>query len=105
MSGGAFDVQIDQLLSHATTVADLANDARNAAATAQAALSGEAFGLIGQFLAAAILQATGDAKQGLAKAAQTIADVNTGLVKSARAYQEIDRRHAAFLARIKQEDK
>jgi hypothetical protein len=91
------------MLKHANTVADLAADARNAASTAQAALSGDAFGIIGQFLAMAILQATGEAKEGLAKAAQTVSDVNNGLLASAKAYQDTDRRHAAFLAKIKKE--
>lgn len=95
----SFDVQIDQLLNHATTVAGLAEDARNAAATAQAVLSGDAFGLLGQFLAVAILQASTEAKDALGKAAQTVSDVNTGLLTSADAYQNTDRRHATVFAK------
>jgi Excreted virulence factor EspC, type VII ESX diderm len=95
----SFDVQIDQLLAHATTVADLANNARSAASTAQAALGGDAFGLFGQFLAMAILQASGEAKQALGKAAQTVADVNTGLRTSAQAYTATDLRHAAVFGK------
>ncbi|MBP2321110.1 hypothetical protein JOF56_001495 [Kibdelosporangium banguiense] len=95
----SFDVQIDQLLEHATTVADMANDARNAAATAQAVLSGDAFGLFGQFLAMAILQASTEAKEALGKAAQTVTDVNSGLITTANAYQSIDRRRASVFAK------
>jgi hypothetical protein len=101
----SFDVQIDQLLTHANTVADLADNARNAAATAQAALSGDAFGLFGQFLAAAILQASTEAKEALGKAAQTVADVNTGLLTTANAYQGADSRHAHVFSVISKEAK
>ena len=96
----SFNVQIDQLLKHADTVAHLAGDARSAASTAQAALSGNAYGVIGQFLAALLLQATGDAKDGIGKAAQTISDVNTGLLSTVRAYQDTDRKHATVLDKI-----
>jgi uncharacterized protein YukE len=95
----SFDVQLDQLLDHATTVAQLAENARSAATTAQAALGADAFGLFGQFLAMAILQATGEAKQALGKAAQTVADVNTGLRASAQAYQAVDLRHAGVFGK------
>jgi hypothetical protein len=101
----SFDVQIDQLLTHATTVADLANDARNAAATAQAVLSGDAFGLFGQFLAVAILQASTEAKEALGKAAQTVADVNSGLLTTANAYQSTDHRRATVFAVFSEETK
>jgi excreted virulence factor EspC (type VII ESX diderm) len=103
LSSDAFDVRIDQMLKHATTVANLASDARNAASTAQAALSGDSFGVIGQFLAALLLQATGEAKEGLNKAAQTITDVNTGLLTTAKTYQDTDRRHALRLDGILKE--
>jgi hypothetical protein len=96
----SFNVHIDQLLAHADTVLQLANEARSAASTAQAALDGNAYGVIGQFLAALLLQATGEAKNGMSKAAQTISDVNTGLVSAARVYQDTDRRHATTLDRI-----
>jgi hypothetical protein len=99
----SFDVEIDQLLKHATTVASLANDARSAASTAQAALSGDAFGVFGQFLAALLLQATGEAKGGMNKGAQTISDVNKGLLTTVQAYQDTDRRHALLLSGIKKE--
>lgn len=95
----SFDVRIDQLLEHATTVAQLAENARGAAATAQSALSGDAFGLFGQFLAIALLQATGEAKQALGKAAQTVSDVNSGLRTSAGAYQATDSRHAGVFGK------
>lgn len=101
----SFNLQIDQLLKHADTVAGLANDARAAASTAQAALSGDAFGVIGQFLATLLLQATGEAKDGIAKAAQTISDVNTGLLSTVKAYQDTDNRHANVFGRIKPEAK
>ena len=96
-----FNVQPDQLAKHAGTVADLAAEARGAAAVAELGLSGDAFGVLGQFLAAAILQASGEAKEGVARTAQTIADVNTGLLASVKAYQDIDRRHARALGGIK----
>lgn len=99
----SFDVEIDKLLAHAETVATLANDARSAASTAQAALSGDSFGLIGQFLAALLLQATAEAKEGLMKAAQTISEVDNGLKTTARAYQGTDNRHASFMRRIQKE--
>jgi hypothetical protein len=90
----SFNVQTDQLLKHADAVLQLANDARSAANTAQAALNGNAYGVIGQFLAALLLQATGDAKDGITKAAQTISDVNTGLLNTVKAYQHTDTKHS-----------
>lgn len=96
----SFNVQIDQLLAHADTVLQLANDARSAANTAQAALNGNAYGVIGQFLAALLLQATGDAKDGMNKAAQTISDVNTGLLSTVKAYQHTDTKHSTVFNRI-----
>jgi excreted virulence factor EspC (type VII ESX diderm) len=100
---GSFDVEIDKLLAHADHVLKLATDARNAASTAQAALSGDSFGVIGQFLAVLLLQATGEAKQGLQKAAQTVSDVNSGLRNTARAYETTDTRHASVLRAIQKE--
>jgi hypothetical protein len=102
-SSGAFNVQLDQLRQHAGTVADLAADTRTAAQTAQASLSGEAFGVIGQFLATALLDATGEAKDALADAAQTVSEVNTGLMTSAAVYQEADQRQARVLGATGQE--
>jgi hypothetical protein len=99
----SFDVQIDKLLAHAESVATMANDARTAASTAQAALSGDSFGVIGAFLAGLLLQATTEAKEGLTKAAQTISEVDTGLRTTARTYQTTDRRHATFLRSIEKE--
>jgi hypothetical protein len=99
----SFDVQIDKLLAHADQVLAMANDARTAASTAQAALSSDSFGLIGAFLAALLLQATTEAREGLMKAAQTMSDVNKGLQTTAHTYQATDLRHASFMRSIKKE--
>jgi hypothetical protein len=99
----SFDVEIDKLLAHAQTVATLAGNARTAASTAQAALSSDSFGVIGQFLATLLLQATTEAKEGLMKAAQTVSEVDNGLQTTARAYQTTDNRHSTLLRTIQKE--
>ncbi len=92
MSG--FNVNVQEMRVHARTVATLSTQVRSATGAAQA-VSGDAYGVIGQFFASAILSACGDVLQGIQKVATAIDDVRKGLEDVAKEYEQIDLGNAA----------
>jgi type IV secretory pathway TrbL component len=93
--GNQFSVDVAQVQQHAGTVSGLAGQVQQAAGTANAAVSGDAYGVIGQFFASAILQACGDIQGGITTAAQTMQSVSNGLKASGELYQRLDELSAA----------
>jgi hypothetical protein len=92
-----FDVNVNELRQHAQTVANIANLVNAACRVAQGNPSGNAYGVIGQFFAAAILSACGNVRDGIMKGAQSFMDVQNGLKAVADLYQQVDQAHAELL--------
>lgn len=95
--GDSFSVNVAEVRSHATTVGTLAGQVREATTAAQTSVSGDAYGLIGQFFASAIIEACGTGQEGFAKAAQTVDQMRDGLNATAELYQGIDQSNATGL--------
>lgn len=88
--GSQFSVDVGQVHQHASTVSGLAGQVQQAATTANSAVSGDAYGVIGQFFASAVLQACGDIQGGIGTAAQTMQSMSNGLRATGELYQRLD---------------
>lgn len=87
----SFNVSVDELRQHATTVDQLATRMRSATDTADpGSLTTEAFGIFGSFLAQAILQIAGKAQDGLGNAADSVMDMGIGIKEVAELYENVD---------------
>jgi flagellar hook-basal body complex protein FliE len=91
--GSGFNVTVGEVRAHATTVSTVAAMVRSASGSAQDSVGGGAFGQIGQFFAQFITQAADQVRQDIARASQTVEQVQSGLGQVADAYQAIDERH------------
>lgn len=92
--GNQFSVDVAQVQEHATTVSGLAGQVQQAASSANAAVSGDAYGVIGQFFASAVLQACGSIQGGISTAAQTVQTMSTGLKSAGELYHQLDQLNA-----------
>ncbi|RLK54961.1 type VII secretion target [Actinokineospora cianjurensis] len=92
MSG--FDINLGEVRAHAGTVATISNEVNGALKIAQATVSGNAYGAIGSFFAAAIALASADVREAITKTAKAYSDVQDGLRAVVADYQEIDDAHA-----------
>jgi hypothetical protein len=92
-----FDVNVSELRKHAQTVATISQLVNSAVRTAQANPGGNAYGVIGQFFAAAMLAACGNVRDGIMKGAQSFMDVQNGLKAVADLYHQVDQAHAELL--------
>lgn len=95
--GTGFNVNVQELVKHAATVATISSQVSAATGSAQS-VSGDAFGMIGQFFAQAILGACGDVVQGITKVATSVDDVRKGIEAVAKEYQDIDSANADTFA-------
>jgi hypothetical protein len=95
--GDGFDVNVSELRKHAQTVAAISQLVNSACRTAQSSPSGNAYGVIGQFFAAAMLAACGNVRDGITKGAQSFMDVQNGLKAVADLYHQVDQAHAELL--------
>lgn len=93
--GNQFSVDVAQVQQHATTVSGLAGQVRQAADTANSAVSGDAYGVVGQMFASTVLHACGDIHDGIGTAAQTMQTMSNGLRATAGLYQQLDQLSAA----------
>ncbi|MGQ0836966.1 type VII secretion target [Actinokineospora sp.] len=92
--GSGFNVNVGEVRRHARTVATCSAQVRSSTAAAQS-VSDAAYGVIGQFFAAAIMSACGDVLQGIQKVATAVDDVRAGLESVAADYESIDWGNAA----------
>ncbi|WP_156757597.1 type VII secretion target [Actinokineospora pegani] len=95
--GQSFNVNVQELVGHAKTVATISNQVNAATGSAQA-VSGDAYGMIGQFFAQAIMGACGDVAQGIVKVATSVDDVRKGIEAVAKQYSDIDAANANTFA-------
>jgi hypothetical protein len=91
--GEGFNVNIDEVRTHAETVGTVAANVRSVAVSAQDSVSGGAFGQIAEFFASAITGAANEVRQTMNGASQTVDQVQTGLTLVADGYQAMEERH------------
>jgi hypothetical protein len=96
--GEGYDVDVGEVRAHSATVATISNQVGSACGTAQASVHDNAYGMIGQFFAAAMMLAGDQARDGILKAAQSFADVRSGLSAVADLYQQVDVAHARLFS-------
>jgi hypothetical protein len=96
--GDGFHVNAGEVRVHSSTVATISTQVSSACGTAQASVNDNAYGLIGQFFAAAIMLASDQVREGILKAAKSLNDVQTGLDAVADLYQRVDETHAQVLS-------
>src|SRR5881398_2676006 len=90
----SFNVTVTEVRKHSDTVQQIAAVVGAARAAAAPSVGDGAYGLVGQFFAAAITAAAGSVLDGIKTAAQSVDDVRTGLRDTAADYERIDRVHA-----------
>lgn len=95
--GEAFDVNVGEVRVHSSTVATLSTQVQSACGAAQASVHGNAYGMIGQFFAAALMLAGDQARDGILTAARSFMDVRAGLNAVADLYQQVDETHAELM--------
>lgn len=92
-----FNVNVAEVRAHSSTVATLSSQVNSACQTAQASVHDNAYGVIGQFFAAAIMLASDQVRDGILKAAKSFLDVQAGLDAVADAYQQVDQARAELM--------
>ena len=92
-----FNVNVGEVRVHSATVATLSSQVSSACQTASASVHDNAYGVIGQFFAAALILAGDQVREGILKAAKSFMDVQTGLNAVADLYHEVDKTHAELL--------
>lgn len=92
--GDGFDINVGEVRAHCSTVATLSSQVNSAGGPAQASVHDNAYGVIGQFFAAAIMLASDDARDGILRAARSLTDVHSGLTAVVDAYQQVDQARA-----------
>jgi hypothetical protein len=92
-----FNVNVGEMRVHSSTVATLSSQVSSASQTAQASVHDNAYGLIGQFFAAALMMASDQVRDGILKAAKSFSDVQAGLTAVTNLYQQVDQAHADLL--------
>jgi hypothetical protein len=91
--GESFNVNIDEVRTHAQTVGTVAANVRSTAGGAQDSVSGGAFGQIAEFFASAITGAANEVRQSMNGASQTVDQVQSGLSSVADGYESMEDRH------------
>lgn len=97
--GEGFNVVVGEVRAHARTVTTVASRVRSASGGAQDSVGGGAFGLIGEFFAAAVTQACAELREVGDRASRTVDQVQVGLSQVADAYQAVDEGHAGLFER------
>jgi Excreted virulence factor EspC, type VII ESX diderm len=100
-----FNVNVAEVRVHSSTVATISSQVSSACQTASASVHGDAYGMIGQFFAAALMMAGDQVREGILKAAKSFMDVQSGLKAVADLYQQVDQAHAELLKLTKENPK
>lgn len=100
-----FNVNVAEVRVHSSTVATISSQVSSACQTATASVHGDAYGMIGQFFAAALMMAGDQVREGILKAAKSFMDVQSGLKAVADLYQQVDQAHAELLKLTKENPK
>ncbi|GAB2873682.1 hypothetical protein [Lentzea nigeriaca] len=86
-----FNIDLDELRSHAASVDRLMERMRKATETCDpGALTSQAFGVFLGFLAQYVLQQAGLGQDGLGKAANSLMDMGNGLKETIEQYEQVD---------------
>ncbi|MFJ5989576.1 hypothetical protein [Lentzea sp. NPDC092896] len=86
-----FNIDLDELRTHAASVDRLMDRMRKATETCDpGALTTEAFGVFLGFLASKVLQEAGLSQDMLGKAANSLMDMGNGLKKTVEQYEQVD---------------
>lgn len=88
-----FNVDLNELRGHATTVSDVAGQVHSAAAGPQNSVGG-AFGQIAEFFASGVTAAGDELRGVISQAGDTVTDVQAGLRETADSYQNTDDHYA-----------
>ena len=100
-----FNVNVAEVRVHSSTVATISSQVSSACQTASASVHGDAYGMIGQFFAAALMMAGDQVREGILKAAKSFMDVQSGLNAVADLYHQVDQAHAELLKLTKENPK
>lgn len=103
--GSGFNVNVDEVRAHASNVATLSTQVSSATRTAAASVTDNAYGLVGQFFAVAIMAASDQVRDGILRAAQSLREVQAGLDAVADLYQQVDDSRARLFDLTKGEDR
>lgn len=91
MQSAHFNIDLDELRSHAANVDRLMERMRKATETCDpGALTTEAFGVFLGFLAQNVLERAGLSQDMLGKAANSLMDMGTGLKETIEQYEQVD---------------
>jgi methyl-accepting chemotaxis protein len=96
--GDGFNVNVDEVRTHAQTVGDIAATVRSVAGGARDSVSGGAFGQIAEFFASAITGAADVVRQSVNHAGETVDQVRSGLNLAADGYQTIEDKHVSVFS-------
>jgi excreted virulence factor EspC (type VII ESX diderm) len=88
-----FNVDLNELRSHATTLSDVAGQVRSTAAGAQDSVGG-AYGQITEFFASAVTSSADEVRGAINQAGDSVDEVHVGLQATADSYQNIDDHYA-----------
>lgn len=99
-----FDVNVGEVRAHSSTVATISSQVNSACTAAQSSVHDNAYGMIGQFFAAAIMLASDQVREGILRGVQSFMDVHNGLRAVADLYQQVDETHAQLLSLVRGED-
>ena len=91
--GDGFNVNVDEVRSHAQAVGDIAATVRSVAGGAQDSVSGGAFGQIAEFFASAVTGAADTVRQSMGHAGETVDQVRSGLNLAADGYERTEDQH------------
>lgn len=92
-----FNVNVGEVRVHSSTVATLSSQVSSACQTASASPHDNAYGVIGQFFAAALMLASDQVRDGILGAARSFLDVKAGLDAVADAYHQVDQARAELM--------
>lgn len=92
-----FDVDTEQLHKHARSIGDVADQVSAIGGRLPSGLADLALGAFGQFLATGLQNAMTQVANTVTDASSSVAELGTGVVRTAAAYQHIDENSAAGL--------
>jgi len=95
----SFEVDPDQLHGHAGSVGDVADQLSAIGGRLPSGLADLALGLFAQFLASGLQGAMTQVANTVTDASSSVAELSTGITRTAAAYQDTDDTNAANLTR------
>jgi uncharacterized protein YukE len=94
-----FDVDTEQLYGHAGSVGEVADQLSAIGGRLPSGLADLALGLFAQFLASGLQGAMTQVANSITNASSSVAEVSTGITRTAAKYQDTDETNATNLTR------